>query len=548
MGILKAFRDWLRKTYPAAWRTISRNGNGEVPYPEGVTVGILDATFKLKFYPQWITNGIQYVKTHVLSEAADFLNRNDAEAFYLCFDRGSPVNKSAEHAKRYGGLKKLTVSDLDHVPIIDDNVIPNGNDWPNFANDRNLKQELLYYVTKRIVEEHELGAFTFIPPPNKMLFVCGGTLQKPPPRKERLEGKFPKFVPEPKVYYVGHEPEGDPDTIKLSQKYKRVKGCHNVFPESQVSNLLEGEIMAVYFSKFYYQTSVIIISGDGDLIPILLLSSKDRIDPRTGEFRNRLYLRLVKKGGSKGANGERELYEDLDINLLYQLICDDPLFLKTGTRDPIISIMAACCLIQCDFIKGYCDGIGVDTNKGKGIPTPIILKTFLDNLFKYKDMVLIPLADSQRGKIDQVIPVFVNENLFILFTEQCYVTKYLEKAQKKHGTKPGKELDTVKYYLNGLKSTKNKVMSHATARVFSRQLQWVLFYWINGFRGQCHVPSPIAVSLGLPYYGWEQLSPYDCTTARQVSKRSEIDEFLEFFANEKGEKMPIERRQLRVNQ
>ena len=551
MGISKVFKDWLRRRYPAAWFTVIYKRDQDVPYPIDVNVGIMDATFKLKYAPPAIEKGIHYITNHILREATDFLSRPHTEAFFLCFDRGSPVNKGEEHKKRYEKVKPFQAPTLDHVPIIaDDLPIPIGDDWKSFANDGRFKQELLYYVTKRIVEEHEIHPekYTFSPPPNKMLFVFGGTLEKPAPRTQRVAGSAPKFIAEPRVYYVGHEAEGeDVSHRKMTHRFKRVKGCHELFDPNHLVNLLEGEVMACYFAKFYVAgKNVMIISGDGDLIPILLLSSKDRIDPHTGLFRNKVYLRLIIKG--KDEHGNNKMYEDVDINLLYSMICGDKEFLNSGTRDPVLLIVASCSLIQCDFIKGYCCGIKAEgESKGEGFP--FILKTLLQNLETFKEMVNVPLTDSQRGKIDSVVPIYVDEDLFIRFTEQCYVTKHLVKAEKKRGKRcpEGQELDCVKKYLNSLTKEENRVMTQTMTRVYSRQLQWVLFYWLNGFRRTCSVPSPIATHLGaFSYYGWTQAHPWNCTTAKQVSKRAEMDEFEAFFGRE--EKMfkekSIRRKQL----
>lgn len=537
-------------------------------YPDDVQVAIHDATGKIKYYT-YANSGANFVYEHVLHEAITFLAMpTETEAFFICFDRGAPVNKSGTHKQRY---KNTNFFDLNLIPqgkvLIDDDhideMVSSQETWKAFANDKRLNQELMHYITKTIIEPKTNGiddddnmSRMYTPPPNKMLFLFGGLIEPPNPKRTERE----PIRPDPQLYYVGNE------AVQVTKKsginsssssfsylnssvgnFRRVHGVYKSdenFNIDQQALLLEGEIAATYFSKPYAKQgkNVMIITGDGDVLIQALLGCKDRIDSSTGNFVNKLYVRLLVQGD----------YEDVDINMLYKLMCEDSIF--AGINDPAIFFATASCLLENDYFSGYCTGIGVINNKTNE-PCPYVLYTLLSMIKDYKYLVTVPFEDHRRGPSFDTVPVIVDEDLFIRFTYQCYVVKYksaaiksLESKKKKKGKTSAPaagddddkkikkieykniteaDISLVKNHLKD-KAVKNRIPPINEIKVYARMLEWVLNYFYNAYRGNCVIVSPLSTFQNRSYYGWT-ISILDeiCVKADEVSqdKRPSTEHF-----------------------
>ncbi len=523
-------------------------------FPSDAQVFLFDATCKLKHWTNpYIKNGQDYVLDYVLAEATSFLKLPRAEAAMLCFDRGSPPNKDEEHSDRYKDVQFL---DLNAIPdskvLISDSVIHPSSDWEGFTNHPKLKQELSYYITNKILEPSTLRTHKhYTPPVNKCLFLFGGTTIAPiPDRKKR---GF--FRPDPHLYFVTNEVEKK----SLDDAAYMVEHCrrHGLFsqaesgysPEAQ-ANLLEGEMSVLYFAKPYTATgkNVFIMTVDGDLLIQLLMECRDRIDPSTGRFKNKVYLRLVVP-----RNGD---YTDFDMNAMYFNLVQNPLFIRAGVSDPGLTIAIASCLKKNDFFSGFAFGIGT-ANADSDTSCPYILYTLLTFLKQFgKTMVLDDYRPTANGasileNVSNGYPLVhlrVDENVFYQFTQYLYVVKYREaakKKQEKQGKKGKKELSLpveydyapfsidnnaikkVELYLAGLADKRKQIPSREQTNVYARMLEWALCYFYNGYRGSCVLPNPLFSVKGVPYYGWEissnnatNLDENDCSCrqAKIVSK------------------------------
>lgn len=520
-------------------------------FPNDVHVCIHDATGKLKVYPSFLsrstktTPGMSFVMDYVLAEANAFLNLPQAEAFYLCFDRGSPPNKGEEQARRRKNVQLMDISKLGEKEVlIDDSKLPSEDQWLGFINHPKLNCELLHYVSKRIIEPHPSSSgSTYTPPLSpegrpKILFLFGGDLSSPitcridRERKERPRGC---------LYYV----ENIPQHGEFGFKTHRNHGLYgaSAFSESDMEWLLEGEMSASYFSKpsTDARKNIMIISGggDGDVIIQTLLACKDRIDLRTGTFKNKVYVRLVVAGQT----------EDVDINKLYELIKEDPIF--KGIENPEVLLAACSCLAKNDYFDGFGKGLG-NIKKDKDSEMLTVIHTMIKHVQLYgSDMIkvfvyqgdgtllyedhhrdhLVPPTLTYSGAIVPppynrsacypYIKVKIDEDLFIQYTKQCYMEKYYIAAFKKKAKGKDKNkvnqkvpnpLDTdyreslriVMAYLDAGKKTCNKIMKTAEIRVYARMLEWTLEYFYNGYRQGAKniITSVLSTFGGYSYYGW----------------------------------------------
>ena len=374
--------------------TIPAPSGNVIPFPRDVQVCIYDSTGKLKEFNGFkIKTGYDFVYKHVLDYPLNFLNVEGTEAFFQCFDRGSPINKNAEHLKRYSGLDPvdLDVFTDDHVVLSDATIVP-ADQWSRYTNDSVFKQEILHYVTDKIVNP-EPRFNNWKPPPDKIYFLFGGTMEKAPANRKERRGKA-RFVPSSDIFYVANQngvvssgkeasecgkEEGMVDDYLERAEYKRMHGIYTAadgsFPKRELENLLEGEMCAMYFSKVYSacKKNVMIISSDGDMLIQCLMACKDRIDTVGGGFRNKVYLRLLGRGFA----------DDVDINALYEDLCNDVVFSRCAIGDPAPLLAASSFLSQNDYFQDYCVGIGncnADENPF-GIPIPYVLWTMLRALW-----------------------------------------------------------------------------------------------------------------------------------------------------------------------
>jgi hypothetical protein len=540
-------------------------GRKEAYYPNDVHVTLFDCTSKMKDYPEYIVkNGNDYIFKYVLYEAITFLGMDGcSEAFFMCFDRGSPANKDNEHSNRY---KNLNFSDLDKIGddkiYISDNYIIDKKEWPLFANDKKLKQELIHYITTKIIDVQDLSLSNssstvnsraslkhYVPPENKILFLFGGILEKPTfPRRDRKSRR-----PDAELYYVTNEKQthlsNDDDDVIYGQtsNYKRISGIYKPIDEcyklDEQLELLEGELSCIYFSKPYIKSgkNILFITGDGDLLLQLLLTSKDRLN-ESGGFKNKIYLRLLVHDG----------FEDVDINSLFILMCEDPLFKNNGISDPPIYITLASCLIKNDYYSNFCNGIG--NLNVSGCECPIILYSLLSMLCEFKD--ILSILPARRTNFEEV-SIFINEDLFIKFVYSIYVIKYKSLALKKIEKNTPKsekfnfknslsildelqlmipnsckintfsshritkkDIKMVNDYLNGLNSIKNRILSKDRMRVYCRMTEWILIYYYNSYRGKCKIISPLSTFDQESYYGWTiSISDNKCICSEKVSKK-----------------------------
>lgn len=528
-------------------------------YPKDVQVALYDAMGKFKSHPKNMKNGLQYLN-YIVQEMFTFYQMPFSEAFFFVLDRGSPVNKSQEQTKRYGKLSPLEY-DEKTVFINDQTIFSSSKDenaWKTFSSNKILNQELRYYITRKLIYLDEMRKndnvskspheIYYTPPVDKILFLFGGQKNLPVyPRSQRTVNPI-----DHQLYFV----ENRRDLSTPTQPYVRKSGiyqgadneCNQIYNENEQSQLLEGESAVLYFAKPYTSVgkTVLIISSDGDLIFQLLLQCKDRLNIE-GKFKNQVYLRLVSTGKKKS----QEEYEDIDINLLYQMMIDDPIFKENGVSNPELFYSMASVLLKNDFFKGFVKGVG-NVKLEKDNKIPILLKTMFDHLDDLKGIIqyIIPDSDDNlRHQFYEKIPILINESLFLKFTHLIYIAKWwtiVEKFEKDNGslssiisTKRNTENDELtrkiekieRYISQRADFAKKKIMGVGEIRTFARMTEWVLNYNLNNYRRDCAIVSPLSLYEGMPYYGWTDCHiTHTCIQGTHVCKQKKPLALYDWFS------------------
>jgi len=609
MGIDQWVKRTLHHRYPAGFEEpLDRLASGEgdrqqatknsTPLPPA-QVYLFDATNRLKYFPKPaqgnapITTGYDYWDEHICRDIKEAFE-SGAHSVYLCYDRGSPEIKSIEHHRRYRNTVFMEEPPIEEGPLVTHMELPPIEQWEGFVNHPQLRYDLMAYLTHAFLDEfdkdgaaiatfgspEEAAKHTFIPPPNTCVFLHGGTLQgreavrhvrdlppqvffvensEVPPSQEQREkggergegGKFPSSTSTGS--YAGHR-QRQRQNPQGTREYKRRGGylTDSDVPERHVMNLLEGEQACVYYgNRRHPHETCCFVSSDGDMLLMLLLLSRDRIDPDTGLFRNRHLLVL------RMSDGDDEV---VDINRLYDDMMEDPVFKRAGVADPVLALVALGCLVKNDYIHGFAPGIGHETmmqlhkraeeakktaksmwqgdlmygevfraagwppsrvgHHGQLCPDPSLRVPYVWALAFEQPTLLRNLVRvvGPRGNSQQPVNVKLNETAFIAFVEALYVKKHGPSVAKK--TKCALSTITFKAIKTELqqpnRSPKNHPMPRRIMRRFARQLLWVLRYWLNGARGECITESPFAEYMGLPYYGWQTTST-GCISVERVS-------------------------------
>lgn len=589
----------------AADETFREGGHAEDPPPPRAL--FIDANYVLKYSSPALETGLQFVNEHVLAPVHAFTAAG-GHTVALCFDRASPPNKSEEHRKRYARTQPMPTPPPDiAAALVSDEAIVDADLWRPFTSNRYLAAQLVHYVTRTILGEHlpELARYT--PPVHGRLFLHGGRRDPPPhpstgvpappgqPPQDggraspehgthRQDGRMSAGrvpAPAPELLYVHHGVFADAPTREqiagLPQHYRqhllerqraeRRTGVDPAHAPAVLGNLLEGELAVAYYAVHAAapHEDAAFLTVDGDLVLILLLLARDRIDPATGRFRNRhvLWLKVPGAGGT----------DTVDINALYEDISEDPAL--SGVHDPVLTWCLLTILIKNDFVHGYAPGIGTwrgddRTAQDSSADMPFVFRAFLDAPDAWGALARVLTAD--RGDPRRPLEVAVDRALFRRFTHYLYLRKWWPTMRRlatriealaappKRGTRAARtpaqvahalrwddaacavadpvawaaairaleavtgprdspralltsspaQLDAataaVRTYLQHQQRKKpaNHLPSDDAIDVKAEQVGWVLGYWLNGYRGTCAVEPPLARLNDVSRHGWER--------------------------------------------
>lgn len=537
-------------------------------------VVVLDFSRKLKYLMNekmipggtHFKNGHDFFKVQVVPEVQGYFDRG-AKKVIINFDRGSPSNKYYESVKRNKNRNAYHVPDDLDQKIISDDVFPTREEWTNLVGNKFAAQEVIQYITDKFIETsikpHHRDGFHFRINPGCSLIIHGGRLTKTKVygckedgiiKGDPMSRMSPRetVVPRPRLIVARRD---EKETI--DEKTGKPTFLLHVTEETQdaerLSRLKEGEVAVMYFVRIFEMEDVMVVSGDGDLLLMLLMNSEDRIDPNTGKFRNRIFLTLKVAGKN----------DFVYINDMYAKLNEIYRYGKgaTSCRQVMMEICLLLALPMNDFIRGF--GYGVGTCKVKnddfttranagtkqlfGIETalkandkralenavkkanvdapfiecPWILKTYLDNIEAYGGFIKswsvtgITLPPFSHGSTHNTRGFEVDETKFIRLTERMYYEKYksaklnvsFPSSARKYPEKYAKCEEKAKIETRKLlcsrKDKRKRMMVPRRIRVYSRQMLWLACYWYNSHRGNCQFLNPNVYYKGLPYYGWK---------------------------------------------
>lgn len=456
----------------------------------------------------------------------------------VCFDRASPeVKRLVCHVKRYerrcalckkvsSELPKGQVASEEHFSPecqkgckdsqilwredgphmhVDDSW-PIFSDWMKFASDsRNLHDELYPRIANAILSIN--------PPPGKALIVHGL------PFKTKTVYDYSGDIYKQASNINPHErvilDYWSPD-LDLPLKEKPTDHIvlleHNARTiQPQMSNSIHEADNAIFFySRFYkhfYKHMAFI--NDGDAISIgILRALEDFLG--AGQYSHEYWLCLPFKGSKKrelfGRPENAPKFQYVNLTKLAQKIEDTPEFKKAGIQSPIATMVFLVVLSDTDFFQGeFGYGIGgktdwhEDEDKRKR-QTKGIWDTFFDNLQMFSHLVQYypnVKSDTEERRI------VLDEELFAIFTQNCYTNKYAVAAQKKLKTEDDVTYQQIQAHCQSMKDPRKRAPDEETIRRWGRQIVWNLNYWANAWR-DIYI-DPFEEYQGKSYFGYSPL-------------------------------------------
>jgi len=190
------------------------------------------------------------------------------------------------------------------------------------------------------------------PAPGKTLCLHGGRLQYP---SALQSGHFAYSEP----YLLTFE-----SIIHNNESVVRKVGFSSHHRTETINQLLEGEMAAVYYALNHLNSGddVLITSGDGDLLLMLLMSSIDRIDPVTGVFKSRLFLCLEHQNNRTFID-LNQMWTNMRQSLrpCSALVGESNFSANADAYEFAAKLCAIGCLSGTDYVQNYCPGIKTRT-------------------------------------------------------------------------------------------------------------------------------------------------------------------------------------------
>jgi hypothetical protein len=518
MGLGTEERDELRKVFGAAF--LDKLSESE---PPGVV--IIDFMQFVKFVPDNIlTKGdmmtlfINKVKRMMLSKTLRV-----RVVIVLVDGEPVPVKRMVEHAKRYKEKNVFKASKGPYMPASNDDLIP--KPWIRFAGNYKLLRRELYPLLFNAL----LFCQDFTPQVGQMLVLSGFPgrskfqtvyQQAPWECKTNASGNVLLVVPwEREELPIRWQTEqDDPDLYNRVYFVENTAPCQE-FPQGALrrgewleakNNISEADTRMFYFEHWFQNEHILFYLNDGDIFSIGLLYAFERvvdIQPHDGKyvFRNKHtallpYKKKEKKvaaapptGGAAGgaAGGASKTEEFIDLNLFYELVNNYKPFCEAGVQNAEATMAFLLIMGGSDFFDDFLKGIGSQT-----VIWPVFFKNA--NLFSHMIQKSKAVPKSTRTKREVVI----DEDMFRKFIYFCYMQKYEVSVPASGGNGNTLTFSTLSNFTkstkNGLKDPSYHMPDRNTTRLWCRQVEWNLNYWINAPFG--FEISPFETWYGLPYY------------------------------------------------
>jgi len=541
MGLPTATKKMIKNRFPAAFGYEA---------PLDVKVMCVDA---MQFFKGSIPDNIATMD-HLYTYFTNLFLRllDTCEVVVICVDKSSPeIKQLVTHVSRYerrcNDCKKACAIDLPpgqtcgaeyfakdckkdcinnqilhhsegpHLPEDIRAPLPFKNrDWMRFASDSlNLRHELYPRIVNRLLSKTI--------PYGKVLFLNGF------PFKIR---EVKEWLPEFENGIPIHNSRGvfqnrfvvdywNAEELPLkSEDYDnghtiRLEGSNKtLFPDAH-NTIHEADHAIFYYLSFfpqYYKQMVFI--NDGDAISIGLTLAYEYMYAKQQD-QHELWLCLPTK-----EEGQR--YEYVNLSLLCALIDKAPEFVKAGVQSPVMTYIFLITLTGTDFFDKICHGIGFKTDwkleeDKKAKQTPGVMDTFMDKINMFSHLVQFYVGEHSVKRSKRIV---IDEELFIIFLQYCYMGKYGEAAKKKH-KKDEITFDIIQAHCSKLKDPNNKPPSDDVMLRMCRQIDWNINYILNGWRN-IYI-DPFEQYEGKSYYGYAK-EPVQTIVNVVASKQKPVDE------------------------
>lgn len=479
---------------------------------------------------QWIKGAFpsEFIKTerqllNYFKNRISSLFDTGASVVIICFDKASPeVKKMVCHTNRYERRCKLckTKGDLPygkqagveyfdplcekkcidnqimwhedgpHLHVDDDH--PVDPDWSKFtADSRNIRYELYPRLANFLLSWRP-------PKPGQVLLVDGLPFKERQVREWEPNFDLQGFVNQQKMRVVLEPWSCDsdlplhPDRKVAFNRVYCVEHCLNgqvvrrEMPEMQ-NDIHEADNAIFFFSRFFPQIyKQMVYINDGDAISIgMFRTLEDFRGPNNFAHEQWLCMPYKSKEGRALFTGTAPTKQYINLTKLCQRVEETPEFKRAGVQSPVATLVFLIVLGETDFFKGeFCHGIGgrtiphKDEEKRKN-QTKGVWDTFFADLPMYSHMVqYYPNEKSQELERRVVL----DEELFELFTQQCYLNKYGAAAAKKM-KRDDSNFDLVKMHCSkNIKDKRKHPPDSNLNQRWARQVAWNLNYWANAFR------------------------------------------------------------------
>lgn len=388
--------------------------------------------------------------------------------------------------------------------LLEDSQLPlkfkGSSEWMRFASDsRNLREELYPRIVNRLL--------SLTLPPGKVVYINGFPIKTR--RLKQLATNEDELVPD---YWLNEEMPLRKDSYDVNHTL-RIEGNQKTLIPAMYNTIAEADHAIFYFLQFfpqYYRQMVFI--NDGDAISIGLTVAKEyMIGPEM--YTHELVLCLPTKL-------EHPRYEYVNLTYLCHLIEMAPEFVKASVQSPVMTYIFLITLTGTDFFNGFCPGIGYKTawktdEKKRERQTPGIWDTFFDHADMFAHLIQFYVGERNVTTKKRIV---IDEALFAIFVQYCYMGKYGPSAKKKHKSDEV-TFDLIKLHCSNLVE-RNRPPNDEEISVMCRRLDYNLDYIENTWKNK--EPDPFEQDdNGIPYYGYHR----DLTIATRVSpKQKDVDE------------------------
>lgn len=442
----------------------------------------------------------------------------------ICVD-GKPVEvkRMVAHVKRYGGKEILKYDPKQpRLPAKGTDLVP--KDWITFAGNYELLRRELYPLL------FNTFMFDVEPLPGQSLILSGfpgrsGYAQAHVERPWECQTNDHGRVWQVKKWERSHElpitPQMEAEDTDL---YHRVYLVENVpacpqFPEGALvrreweeakTDISEGDLRILWFEHWFQHENIIFCINDGDIFSLGLLYAQERLTngkspAGTYHFRNQhtIMLKYIetdkkkKKREKRGIYVVPEPYHYVDMNMLYQLVCEYPPFVQVGVQSPIATMVFLFIMAETDFFSGFLKGMSAHK---------VAWKVFFENLIIFTHLIQYSTAVPRSTRDER--HVVIDEDAFRKFIIFCYLYKYEPAMLTKLGSERitmqqlSERTQTVQNGKKRQEDTDYHMPEKNEVRSWCRQVEWNFLYWANGFRG-IHV-NPFEQWYGMPYFPYYQ--------------------------------------------